>query len=65
MRITSRHLIGLNGLTVLACLFHVLVHAFEVQVGEWHDVVVYVLVAASFTASLLHGRQQRAEPLTA
>ena len=57
MRIESRHLVLLNGLTALACVVHVLVHALGLEVGEWHDVVVYVLVGASFVASVLHARQ--------
>jgi hypothetical protein len=65
MRITPRHLILVNGLTVVACLLHVLVHAVNVHVGEWHDYAVYLLVAASFLVSLLYGRQQHAEPLAA
>jgi hypothetical protein len=65
MRIAPRHLILLNGLTVLACVLHVLVHAIDLPVGEWHDYAVYVLVGMSFVASLLHGRQAAQEPLTA
>lgn len=65
MRITPRHLILVNGLTVAACLLHVLVHALNVHVGEWHDYAVYALVAASFVVSLLYGRQQQTEPLAA
>jgi hypothetical protein len=65
MRIRPRHLILLNGLTVVACVLHVLVHAIDLSVGEWHDYAVYVLVAVSFAASLLHGRQGHREPLTA
>jgi hypothetical protein len=65
MRIAARHLILLNGLTVLACVLHVLVHVLDVRVGEWHDHAVYVLVAMSFVASLLHGRQAATEPATA
>jgi hypothetical protein len=65
MRIAPRHLILLNGLTVLACVLHVLVHATDLAVGEWHDVAVYALVAVSFLASLLHGRQVRREPVAA
>jgi hypothetical protein len=57
MRIAARHLIVLNGLTALACLLHVLVHAVGLDVGEWHDYAVYVLVGASFVASVVHGRQ--------
>lgn len=65
MRIAARHLILLNGLTALACVLHVLVHALDVSAGEWHDYAVYVLVAVSFVASLLHGRRNAAEPATA
>ncbi len=65
MRIAPRHLILLNGLTVLACVLHVLVHAIDLSVGEWHDYAVYALVAVSFLASLLHGRQAGQEPLAA
>ena len=65
MRIALRHLILLNGLTVLACLLHVLVHAADLNIGEWHDYAVYALVAVSFVASLLLGRQVQREPLTA
>ena len=57
MRITSRSLILVNGLTALACVLHVLVHALDLSVGEWHDYAVYVLVGVSFVASVLHGRQ--------
>ena len=64
MRITPRHLILLNGLTVLACALHVLVHALDVHVGEWHDYAVYALVAVSFVGSLMYGRQH-SEPLAA
>jgi hypothetical protein len=65
MRFTPRHLILVNGLTVVACLLHVLVHALNVHVGEWHDYAVYALVAASFVASLMYGRQTQHEPLMA
>ena len=65
MRIASRHLILLNGLTLLACVLHVLVHAVDLSVGEWHDYGVYILVAVSFLASLLHGRQTQAGPVAA
>ena len=64
MRITSRSLILVNGLTALACVLHVLVHALDLSVGEWHDYAVYVLVGVSFVASILHGRQVP-EPVTA
>ena len=65
MRIAARHLVVLNGLTVLACVLHVLIHALDVHVGEWHDVGVYALVGVSFVASVLHGRQAGADPATA
>ena len=65
MRIAPRHLVLLNGLTVLACVLHVLVHALDLNIGEWHDYAVYALVAVSFVASLLHGRQAQREPVTA
>lgn len=64
MRITSRSLILVNGLTALSSVLHVLVHALDLNVGEWHDYAVYVLVGVSFVASILHGRQVQ-EPLTA
>ena len=64
MRITSRSLILVNGLTALSCVLHVLVHALDLSVGEWHDYAVYVLVAVSFVASILHGRQVQ-QPRTA
>lgn len=57
MRITSRSLILVNALTALACVLHVLVHALDLSVGEWHDYAVYVLVGVSLVASVLHGRQ--------
>lgn len=63
MHIAPRHLILLNGLTVVACVLHVLVHAIDLRVGEWHDYAVYVLVAVSFAASLLQDRQTHQEPL--
>ena len=63
MRIAPRHLVLLNGLTVVACVLHVLVHAASLHVGEWHDYVVYALVAVSFVASVLYGRQAQREPL--
>jgi hypothetical protein len=63
MRITPRHLILLNGLTVLACVLHVLIHARDVRVGEWHDYAVYALVGASFVGSLLYERQQQTDPV--
>ena len=65
MRIAPRHLILVNGLTVLACVLHVVVHAAGLNVGEWHDYVVYLLVAVSFLASLAYGRQAQHDPLTA
>lgn len=64
MRIAPRHLILLNGLTVVACVLHVLVHAIGLNVGAWHDYAVYVLVAISFLASLAYGRQAQEHPLT-
>jgi hypothetical protein len=64
MRITSRSLILVNGLTALACVLHVLVHALDLSVGEWHDYAVYVLVGVSFVASVLHARPTQ-EPQTA
>lgn len=63
MRIAPRHLIVLNGLTLVACVLHIVVHALDVSVGEWHDYAVYVLVALSFVASLQHGRQSTRDPL--
>ena len=65
MRIAPRHLVLLNGLTVVACLLHLLVHALDVHVGGWHDYAVYTLVATSFVVSLVYGRQQQADPLAA
>jgi hypothetical protein len=65
MRIAPRHLILSNGLTALACVLHLLVHALDFSVGEWHDYAVYVLVAASLLGSLLHGRQANREALAA
>ena len=66
MHLTPRHLLLVNGLTLVACLFHVMVHAFGFAIGEWHDYAVYALVAISFAVSLLYGRQQaEAEALPA
>jgi hypothetical protein len=65
MRIAPRHLVLLNGLTLVACILHVLVHAADLRVGGWHDYVVYALVAVSFVASTLLVRQVASEPLTA
>jgi type IV secretory pathway TrbD component len=61
-----RQLVLLNGLTALACVLHVLVHAFDLNVGVWHDHVLYALVAMSFVASLAYVRTvERTEPAAA
>jgi hypothetical protein len=61
-----RLLVLLNGLTALACVLHVLVHAIDLNVGVWHDYVLYALVAMSFVASLAYVRTaERTEPATA
>ena len=52
-----RLLVLLNGLTAVACVLHVLVHAANLAVGEWHDYVVYALVAASLAASVSYSRK--------
>jgi hypothetical protein len=52
-----RLLVFLNGLTALACVLHVLVHAAGLSVGEWHDYAVYALVAASLAASVNYSRK--------
>lgn len=65
MRIAPRHLVLLNGLTALACVVHIVVHATSIEIGEWHDYAVYLLVALSFLASLALGRRAQHEPQAA
>jgi hypothetical protein len=51
---------------VVACLLHVLVHALDIAVGEWHDYAVYALVGVSFFTTVIYARQQGTpEPLAA
>ncbi|MGQ0434952.1 MAG: hypothetical protein ACT452_21395 [Microthrixaceae bacterium] len=52
-----RLLVFLNGLTAMACVLHVLVHATGLSIGEWHDYALYALVAASLAASVTYVRR--------
>lgn len=52
-----RLLVFLNGLTAMACVLHVVVHAIGLSVGEWHDYAVYLLVGVSLAASVAHLRK--------
>jgi hypothetical protein len=50
---------------VVAAL-HVLVHALAIEVGEWHDYVMYAFVAVSLATSVLYARQlPKGEPVAA
>ena len=61
-----RLLVFLNGLTAIACVLHVVVHATGLAIGEWHDYAVYVLVAASLAASIAYSRRiERTAPVAA
>ena len=66
MRIASRHLVLTNALTAVVCVLHALVHALSIEMGEWHDYVMYAFVAVSVTTSLLYSRQlPKGEPVVA
>jgi hypothetical protein len=61
-----RLLVLLNGLTAMACVVHVLVHATGLSIGEWHDYAVYALVGASLAASVAYFRKvERTTPAAA
>jgi hypothetical protein len=61
-----RLLVFLNGLTAMACVLHVLVHATGLSIGEWHDYAVYVLAGASLVASVAYFRKvERTTPAPA